>query len=133
MTPKLVDLDSLDPIPKFAGRPCSSDLDCQSKCYKGVHYGPEIYGAFDIPLEAKCPSSGQCIGYDSRFNVFTMCRIMFYDLLHLARNQAKIRESELSLAMALMDECGAPDPADRPSLRRIAAKLDSMLQHHQGD
>jgi hypothetical protein len=127
---QLVDLDGLRPEPVTPAHACGGGhvgepAVCGRHCFKGEHYRAKVYGAFAQPLEAVCVE-GACRGFDASFNVWTVCRVLFFDLFLLNERPGVVPESRVDYVRSLLDECAAPDPRERPSLRRLRAKLDKL-------
>lgn len=126
----LVDLDGLHPAPVSANRSCVVTVGngggCGRRCYKGEHYSPAMFGAIVPPLETTCVD-GACVGLDSSFNVWTVCRVLFFDLFLLYQRPSAVPPAQLGAVHQLIDECAAALPHERPSLRRLRAKLEKIV------
>jgi hypothetical protein len=77
-----------------------------------------------VPAEASCVN-GSCGGFDSAFNVYTVCRVMFFRLF-LLYNPGVVPRPLRRNVRWLLDECDAPDPRDRPSLERLRSMLAEL-------
>lgn len=123
--PLLVDFDGLRPAPFAVDRECHVNFECMHRCFKGYHYRAKKLGEFSTPKEARCPDAGRCVGYDGQFNVWTVCRFLFFDLFQLG-SDVVVPDKPRALLLELVDECADPDPIKRPSLRRLRAKLEHI-------
>jgi len=129
--PVLVDLDGLRPV-RRASPSCSAQTPqtCYGHCFKGPHYAGREFGFpherdMVAPAEASCVN-GSCGGFDSAFNVYTVCRVMFFRLFLMYNKPGVVPRLLRRNVRWLLDECDATDPRDRPSLERLRAMLADL-------
>lgn len=114
--PVLLDLDDLVQAPYSNGHlwcPDERSDVCGLHCFKGKLLGDDDRR---VPLEAVCPSDNQCRSFGSEYNVWTVCRVLFGQLL---RGKLATRHDWLS-------RCTDEEPSRRLSLEQLSGELRAL-------